>query len=47
MRANLRRLVCADGPSAAAVDDGGRFVFVYSDRSGRHLFDATVDSCHV
>jgi len=40
-----RRNICGDAASATAVADGGRFTIVYEARTGRRLFDVTVDRC--
>jgi len=41
----LRQDTCANAGLAAAVGDGGRFVFSYRDEGGRRLFDVTIDDC--
>lgn len=41
----VRRQLCGDKAMAAAVRDGGRFVFSYDTPSGNHLFDFAARTC--
>jgi hypothetical protein len=42
---DLRRQICSDVETALAVQAGGRFVYSYSDKSGKHLLDVAVTRC--
>jgi hypothetical protein len=43
---DLRRQLCSDVETALALREGGRFVYSYSDRTGKRLLEIAVTECN-